>query len=382
MKPSSTLALALYNVTLLLQGTCSAYGQKAAYERTMLWSLYVMEDILGAKTGVVEADPTLNIDGDFKIAAGCVGTRPRDMTVLGVPGRCTLNEFLDHIWRQTPTIKKGPDGVDVTLGYDQRPVAKYAVTVKEPFPLDAKIIAGSITQIAGKQNKDSKEMVPFNGKNVKIAQNGHTGNMDERLLFPGRTDWPNPRNGVENFAKALELAGERFVELNNLWQELTTRPSVPDAKGELRPRIELNNKDHPLYKAHREANRVFNRARQGAHEAATFVQDIRLKDLHGYREKKADWRSLHRDFEPTFKTVDGRNPGMGRLELDVDTSAQTLANLDGTDKATAERKLNDFVVSMDNSPGGRSHLTALTSAQKTVRLMDAAMDPGPIAGCS
>lgn len=381
MKPSSTLALALYNVTLLLQGTCSAYGQKAAYERAMLWGLYVMEDIIGAKTGVIEADPTLNIDGDFKVAAGCVGTRPRDMTVLGVPGRCTLNEFLDHIWRQTPTTKKGPDEVDVTLGYDQRP-DKNSVRVKEPFPLDAQIIAGSITSAAGKDNRASKEMVLFHGKNVKISQSGHTGNLDERKLFPGRTDWPNPLNGVENFAKALELAGERFVELNNLWRELTTRPSVPDAKGELRPRIELNNKDHPLYQAHREANRVFNRARQGAHDAATFVQDIRLQDLHVYRKRFADWRPLHRDFEPTFKTVNGKNPGIGWDELDVDTSAQTLADLDGTDKATAERKLNDFVVSMDNSPGGSSHLTALTSAQRTVRLMDAAVDPGPIAGCS
>ncbi|KAL2125793.1 hypothetical protein VTI74DRAFT_2735 [Chaetomium olivicolor] len=155
---------------LLWAGLALAYGLRGAYEKAMYFAIYQLEDMLA-------------IDG--------VGGARKGL--LGKSRRCSLPQFLDHIWRATPTNKDG------AVYFDTKPVlsdVKWSVSdeVLKSSALTTAKIQNYIMNARAKVNdkkliRDDEIDLP-SGQKVKVKQRGYAGNVDEPgKLWPTSVSW-------------------------------------------------------------------------------------------------------------------------------------------------------------------------------------------------
>ncbi|KAL8285041.1 hypothetical protein RB597_002226 [Gaeumannomyces tritici] len=201
-----------------------AYGPRGAAERAFYYSVYLMEEIRGFQ----------GLGGEYRLASGCVRTR---VGLAGQLKRCNLAEFLDHIWRATPT--KTAAGTAVL---DTKPdMSKIQwPTGKGPAK------TGSVTTVAAIY------------KHVMKAKIGgaHITNGGASTAGP------------DDFYSSLEKTGQLGAQLANDWEDAI-------AKGVITP----ENKDHI------KADGTFAKLTDGARAASAAVVDLRIID--SWRHQKA-----------------------------------------------------------------------------------------------
>ncbi|KLU90374.1 hypothetical protein MAPG_09336 [Magnaporthiopsis poae ATCC 64411] len=343
MKSSQVLA-AMLQAHVLLAGKASALWTRGAAERALYYSIYVMEDIMGS------TDPSFGGDG-FKIAPDCKGSRATGSAIFRVANRCTLGEFLDHIWRETPTNNKG-----VEIGRDTRP--------NTVWPENTKTVSGAmqiISFIEGAKDASGNQ-VALHAKagSGQISQYGHMGFVDEEKLWPSK----GLTNSLESFFKSLELCGERAKEINDYWNKAKADKKLivlPEQKGK---------HQWPQYDDHIKAEARYNKHLEAAKEAAQITRDFRVQDLKKYIKVNGRWK-LGLGTNAVFDTVQSRSGKVGSwFEVNRDRTVAEMVKDLKISPAEAGAKFDAHLASIQTGQGYLGHQAAITNIEKTMRILD------------
>ncbi|KAK4186789.1 hypothetical protein QBC35DRAFT_475110 [Podospora australis] len=274
-------------VSLLWAGVVSAYGLRGAWEKTMYFSIYQMEDMLAID----------GVDGtgkNYQIAPNCGGgVGGARKGLLDKSRRCSLLQFLDHIWRTTSTnrdiLDEGGNVVRTEKYYDTKPdidTVKFGSSGTpttgsnltpdqiQTYTLDAKNADGKIIY------KTPVPIVTSDGEPFSVKQHGYTGNVDE----PGRL-WPNAvpplPGGVDGYLVSLPKIADRAQELLQIWEA---------AKADGTLHVGDDEKDHPDYDKHKEADDQVKKHLEYGRLAAKKTALFRESDLHKNLKAFGKWR--------------------------------------------------------------------------------------------
>jgi hypothetical protein len=162
----------------------------------LLYYVYVSEEIFEKKA-------------DWTIAVGCSGSRTG---LRGQANRCTLGQFLDHLWEKSPLMDSQNQPVVDSSGnpvYDKQPDPSkikwpaYAADNEGSIKFDPKqgmsainsastveyLLNADGSRVTTKGNKDAT-------KRVKLPPLGYTGHINPGNAMTGQTDYYHMMNNV------------------------------------------------------------------------------------------------------------------------------------------------------------------------------------------
>ncbi|KAF5626094.1 hypothetical protein F52700_8809 [Fusarium sp. NRRL 52700] len=278
-----------------------AYGERGIAERMLYWSAYLCEE----QTKIL--DPSY----EYTVAPGCI-------TKIPTRTRCTLDEFLVHLW--APKHDSNPPDTE-------RP-DKMAVSTK------IKDLPGkSFNQFEGALNNARFDTgFPVDG------------NVDTSKLYPGATDY---YDALSKMGKPIQAVSSAFdnAKANN-------------------PSLKLSNK-------------IKNPWELGK-DCAAYVFALRRKDMDVYRatflrEKLRTPAGLHGGFAPIFtniktaKMVQGDTPESIHA-IDFDETISSYINA-VPDIETMLKEQNDSFMNVQRTPGefiNKNHLKATEAARSAL----------------
>ncbi|CRG90585.1 hypothetical protein PISL3812_07629 [Talaromyces islandicus] len=184
-----------------LLATVTATAERGASERAMLWSGYLAEEIF-------------TDEDKWSIAKSCSGTR---QGLRGQANRCTLLEFLEHLW--TPT--KDSNGNIKDPDMPDRSKIDWRLEPDDPQTMDQKEISTVIRAISYKGEEERKPVYE-NGHIVMETVDGQqvpktrpTGKFKKLKALPiGFTGWLNVHHldGGDNWFESMERAGKAIAK--------------------------------------------------------------------------------------------------------------------------------------------------------------------------
>ncbi|KAF4473148.1 hypothetical protein FAGAP_13424 [Fusarium agapanthi] len=290
----------VYLLIQLLPATI-AYGERGIAERMLYWSAYLCEE----KTKIL--DPSY----EYTVAPGCITKDPKRT-------RCTLDEFLIHLWApkhdSNPPDTQRPDDMAVSTNIKDLP-------------------GKSFNQFEGALN------------NARFDTNHPVdGNVDTSKLYPGATDYYD----------ALSKMGKPIQDLSSAFMNAK-------ANG---PSLKMSNKIEKSWLLGK--------------NCAAYVFALRRKDMDVcratfLREKLRTPPGLHGGFTPIFtnietaKMVQGGTPELIEA-IDFDETISSYINA-VPDIETILKEQNDAFMNVQRPPGefiNKNHLKATEAARSAV----------------
>ncbi|KAK3360575.1 hypothetical protein B0T25DRAFT_602311 [Lasiosphaeria hispida] len=221
--------------------TTSAYWVRGAAERALYYSVYVLEDIHFSQSAY---------DG-WKVAGDCVGDR-RGM--WGQKTRCSLAQFLDHIWSPKDSDEPRPDASKIK------------------WPASMKGISNPQAIVSMIMSLEYQDGTPVNQHDATPKRYGYTGNNNLGKL------WPN--QGVTSYWDSLEKFGPRAAQLKKDFDEAV-------AKGDI-----VTDPKDKKFKPHQKVIETFNKFYAAAQDAAEVIIDFRVQDKWRHLKEMGKWKSV------------------------------------------------------------------------------------------
>lgn len=154
------------------------------------------------------AEEVFESSAEHQIGSDCVGTRD------GLRGgkRCTLGEFIDHVWKGMTDTDKKPTGI---TGWDK---------VEDQLKNGNMGVEDMIRKIMRGIQRDDPKGPDEKGKlnKVQMGRIGFTGKADGKKIFPGMTP---VEDGMVNYYTAMEKCGDRLVAAKEGFDKYESRLS-------------------------------------------------------------------------------------------------------------------------------------------------------------